>query len=725
MRKIYSMIRLFLGIERIKMLEIEDKISDFITKYEKSINHNLDEEQKRAIAHGEGPLFIMAGPGSGKTEVIVARTLKLLLVDGVEPSSIFLATFTEKAARNMKDRISDRLSRLNANVSVDNLHLGTLHSLCDNIMREFRYDEYHDRRLLDEIEQRFFMHKYLRKHINSIPREFWDDFSFLGRFWSREYGPNTWQKIEAMCTLVNRAIEEDVDLKKLSKSKEPSLETLAEFIKKYDEELNSQRYTDFSHLQVQFLSFLNSKVGEVFIKGSTDRNIHPLRYVLVDEYQDTNPIQEMIYFTLARLIGGNISVVGDDDQALYRFRGGTVECLVNFPNRCRDILGIEPKVVQLMTNYRSVSEITDFCDWLINRVPEMKKPNARAQGKQKMISKRGKATGYQAVLKIMGNDKKEAAEKVAQTIKNMLKSKIVSDPAEIAVLFRSTRESEKYAGPLVEELKNLKIPVYNPRSKSFLKTEEIECMLGALIRILDKDLYVAEKLKGRVSDSIYNWCEKFDELCVEYPKLKKYVDAVHKELKTKKPDEYLQVGICDIFYRVLSLEPFSKWQEDPNRTFRLGQLSSILEAYTTIEGIYSLKVSKTNPGYFSFEMLYHAFYPRFIQFLHTKDLDDPENVDYEIVPGYVQVMTVHQAKGLEFPIVFVDSLDSRSDPEEAAYILEEIYVPFSKNPRKLHDIEDRATQDTVRFYYVAFSRAQNALFLFGDKHQFKSFITER
>ncbi|MEM2900230.1 MAG: UvrD-helicase domain-containing protein, partial [Thermoplasmata archaeon] len=98
------------------MQEIRHQIHDFILKYEKSIGHVLDGEQKKAIVHGKGPLFIMAGPGSGKTEVIVARTLKLILVDGIEPASILLATFTEKAARNMKDRIADRLSRLNAKV---------------------------------------------------------------------------------------------------------------------------------------------------------------------------------------------------------------------------------------------------------------------------------------------------------------------------------------------------------------------------------------------------------------------------------------------------------------------------------------------------------------------------------------------------------------------------------------------------------------------------------
>jgi superfamily I DNA/RNA helicase len=203
--------------------------------------------------------------------------------------------------------------------------------------------------------------------------------------------------------------------------------------------------------------------------------------------------------------------------------------------------------------------------------------------------------------------------------------------------------------------------------------------------------------------------------------LKRYVDEVHKELQKKKPGEILSVGICDIFYRVLSLEPFSVWQEEPDRTFRLGQLSSILEAYTTVEGIDSLRVSK-NAGSFSFEMLYYGFYLRFIQFLHNKALDDPENIDYEIVPGYVQVMTVHQAKGLEFPIVFVDSLDSIFDPEEAAYMLEDLFVPFSKNQRMMNSSMNRATQDLVRFYYVAFSRAKNVLILFGAKKEFDSFI---
>src|SRR5262245_37422822 len=100
---------------------------EFIAAYEAACGNELNADQRRAITHKQGPLFIMAGPGSGKSEVMVARTLKLVLVDGVEPKSIFLTTFTEKAARNLQDRIATRLLAMRYSTSLDDLRVGTLH----------------------------------------------------------------------------------------------------------------------------------------------------------------------------------------------------------------------------------------------------------------------------------------------------------------------------------------------------------------------------------------------------------------------------------------------------------------------------------------------------------------------------------------------------------------------------------------------------------------------
>ena len=150
----------------------------------------------------------------------------------------------------------------------------------------------------------------------------------------------------------------------------------------------------------------------------------------------------------------------------------------------------------------------------------------------------------------------------------------------------------------------------------------------------------------------------------------------------------VNVGLLDFFYRLLSLSPFSIWQEDPEKTYRLGQLSNILEAYVSVEGGHSLKVSTQESGRFSEGWLRGSFYSRLIGFLHRAELDDPEDPDYEIVPGRVQVMTVHQSKGLEFPAVFVIGL------------IEGLM------PTKKGDIEEER-----RICFVGISRAMNLLYL--------------
>jgi len=121
---------------------------------------SFNDPQRKAVLHGEGPLHVTAGPGSGKTEVLICRALKLLLVDGVYPKSIVLTTFTEKAAQNLEERIADRLERLGYGdaVDVNELRTGTLHSLCGDIMQEYRYGDYANVELLDEDAQRLFMY---------------------------------------------------------------------------------------------------------------------------------------------------------------------------------------------------------------------------------------------------------------------------------------------------------------------------------------------------------------------------------------------------------------------------------------------------------------------------------------------------------------------------------------------------------------------------------------
>ena len=315
----------------------------------------LDQKQKEIIEFGDGPLWIIAGPGSGKTEVLVLRCLKLLVVDEITPKSIMITTFTEKAARNIEDRLTSYLDYLSQfddtlrDIEASFLRTGTLHSLCNAIMQEYRYEHYKNYRLLDELEKPLFIyaHSKLVNHKQSNDRyvSLWHHFHYLVDRWnpSSGYLPSRWSRVKAATMLFDRIVEDLIDVDKL-RQKGGAYETLAEAYEDYANGLEKHFRCDFANLQERFIDFLSSPKGALFVDGDGS-NDHPgIKYVLVDEYQDTNPIQEAIYLKLADPAPHNLCVVGDDDQALYRFRGGTVECMVNFDKACQRAWGLDPQM---------------------------------------------------------------------------------------------------------------------------------------------------------------------------------------------------------------------------------------------------------------------------------------------------------------------------------------------------------------------------------------------
>ena len=153
---------------------------------EEKNNFPLDTAQKGAIVYGDGPLLIAAGPGTGKTEVLVARCLKFICCDGVDPGSVMLTTFTEKAAKNLEDRLSEALLFLTnkypkqlIGIDPSSLRIGTLHSLCNDILQEFRYTDYQNLRLLDEMESALLVHRLVVRDIKPLQDELFNQFNYL------------------------------------------------------------------------------------------------------------------------------------------------------------------------------------------------------------------------------------------------------------------------------------------------------------------------------------------------------------------------------------------------------------------------------------------------------------------------------------------------------------------------------------------------------------------
>ena len=439
--------------------------------------------------------------------MLTVLALRLIYVEGdpvqaerVPPESIFITTFTEKAARNLEDRIAQKRAVIVAQrpelaaIDVSKLRIGTLHGLCNDLLQEFRAPNYQNVRLMDEFEQSMFI--YEQSSIVKTPNvltdlPFWTDFQFLfsAREWQPSYGntPNKWNATGALMKLFNRIVEDRVSLAAM-RAKGGSWARLADLYDEYIVALRTEHRCDFSHLQLRFLEFLQSPLGKHFRDGDVAQGHPGIRWMLVDEYQDTNLIQEEIYLTLAQHQPFNVMVVGDDDQAMYRFRGGSVECMVTFDQACQTYLGIEPSAVTsfpMVENFRSHPDVVDFCNKYVAAFPSMKLKGARVPSKPQLVAKGSIGGKYPAVGQLRAPSVAAVAGKFADLVQGLVASGIVKDYSQCCLLLRSTRESPQNASPYVDALRARGIPFYNPRNKAFLDQEEVLGLLGAVFAVID------------------------------------------------------------------------------------------------------------------------------------------------------------------------------------------------------------------------------------------------
>ena len=743
-------------------------LQEMLTVIEQNSGRQLSDKQKAVIAHGTGPLWVIAGPGSGKSEVLVLRCLKLACIDKVNPKSIILTTFTEKAAKNLQDRLAiyksylDKTDQRLRAVDLFQVRIGTLHSLCNDIMQECRYVEYQNYRLLDDIDQALFVYEHSDLAANRPSVEqylpLWKHFHFLvekynpaGYRWRRsvDYLPHRWVRANATVSLFNRIVEDLVDPSQMQ-MEGGIWETLASSYEAYRRNLKENRTCDFAHLQLKFLEFIDSPRGNQFLMGDNSSYSPGINHVLVDEYQDTNPIQEKIYLQLAQRSPHNLCVVGDDDQALYRFRGGTVECMVNFDRACKSAWGTQVKVIPqpLSTNYRSHPEIVNWCDDYILSFLVMTQTGARVPNKPsllpdqhwstKQVSQGTQLGNYPVVSYLPGQNNDEVAARFAEMVRGLLHSGVVNDPSQCVLLLRSTRSLPQSAGPYQRALEQEGFQVYNPRARTFLAQPEIQTILGALVRILDPSQTVLSGMRENVRTTIEGWLQTYLHQAEGNSDFSNYIDQAVNQIQQTPPGKtvvqyggqgttHIPATIQEIFYHMISLEPFATWQQDPERTVRLGKLSEVLESYCALpfrEHVGSsrgnLRTDATGEGLINSGQLRHL-YESFVGLLVSRGLDDPEDEDIICPPGRFPIMTVHQAKGLEFPFVFVAGLGIQGARVGSEHQLEDALRPFQiDSPSSDFGVQERAEQDQIRFFYVAYSRAIYSLVLLTTNSELRN-----
>jgi len=690
----------------------------------------LNNPQKKVIKHDNGPLWIIAGPGSGKTEVLVLRCLKLLLVDLVDPRSVMITTFTEKAGRSLQDRLilyTDHIANAYPsikNVDITQLRVGTLHSLCNDILLEYRFPEYRNFKPMDDLEQLLFIYfnspianttKNLTPKQQKLCRHFKCMFNWKGKIaLNSGHMPNRWARARVVQSLFNRIVEYQLNTNAMIK-KGGIFETLAREFRAYEEGLKESYRVDFAHMQSKFLDFLNKPIGKAFINGGAKPNDPGLVHVLVDEYQDTNPIQAKIYFRLASRKPHNLVVVGDDDQALYRFRGGTVESMIQFDRMCIDNYGLSPERIPLVENYRSHPDIVNWCKDYITSFKTMKQPGARVANKENLIPKSKISGDWPAVQLIVGNSASTLANSFAKTIEEFMSHKIIQDYSDCVLLIHSTRESRKWAGPYAEALRKLDIPIYNPRARNFLEEDEVKLVLGALLTIVDANKNYL-MVPNWIQEKCQEWRDFYNSQINHYKVLGEYVRTAKSTIRNTKSGEYLKSTLQDIFYHIVNQKPFDGWCEDLEKAVRLGYLTSVIDAYSSTPvpdhpGINrgSLRMSKQFDGEISL-MWRSQFYNALVTLMVEQGLNDPEDEEQIYPKGKVPFMTVHQAKGLEFPVVFVARIDEDAEPGPE-HIIEDELNQFREAKVQKSKVDQQAREDMIRFYYVAYSRARYALFL--------------
>ena len=689
----------------------------------------LNADQLAALRHDyTTPLWIIAGPGTGKTHTLIWLVLKRILVDGIPPERIILTTFTRKAAAelesrlllNQKNLIKKGHIRAASNFDVTQLYVGTLHSLCSRILQDERYEPTLRVRLLeDDLSQQFFLRRLRNPLLGQDDAHFWGHFGMARE--DAPFAPNAAQRATHTAVLFNRMTENRVDLAALRATGDADLIALADGYEKYQAQLAQHLRTDQAHLQRHFLNFLDTPAGRAWLgEGFT---------VVVDEYQDTNPIQEEIYFKLVEHCR-DLTVVGDDDQSLYRFRGATVESLIDFDRVCKAYLGKAPKALYLHENRRSHPAIVHWVNRFIEHHPDMHdgKVSVRAPRKPSLTPASDITGRYPVIMAIAERDAPRTAPKVARIIRELKEDGLIEDYSQIAILASSTRETSQCIGTYTRILRDSEIPIYNPRNRAAHKELRFRELLGALTYLLDpQGTYEDMHLPRGVPDYVDKARDAYTKLTADgsFRGLESYVhrsiNAIrHARFDPTKRDNYLvrhggrRVTTSGLLYKLLGHEPFATDLTHSDVAERLKMLNLVLSDYESLYSDGMLRLAQFPSGESSIHSwTLHNFYSVFVEGVHD-GVNDPEDEEISIQEGMVNVMTIHQAKGLEFEVVFVLRPDQNTRPG-ATHVLEDVLDPFARRrvkPRR-RSREQRAAEDCVRMYFVAYSRARRLLILTG------------
>lgn len=605
------------------------------------IFQNLNDDQKAAVQHINGPLLIVAGAGSGKTKVITSRIAYLLSI-GKSPDEILALTFTNKAAQEMKERIASLVEPEKAT----KIWAGTFHSIFARILRkESHLINYTPNFSIYDQEDSLSAIKSVMSNIGIN---------------IQQVNPNFVQ------SRISSAKNRFIDIYQFERSAEsPSEKIIAKIYIEYDAYLKKNNAMDFDDLLVNMIKLLDNN------KDCLNYYQNKFKYILVDEYQDTNRAQYLIIKLLAKS-HQNICVVGDDAQSIYRWRGADIHNILDFQKDYP-----YSKIIKLEQNYRSTKTILNAADSIIK--------NNRNQLAKKIWT--NNPDGDKIELYSTFSDYEEANKAAEYILKEKNNGRKYGD---IAVFYRTNAQSLLFENAL----RSNQIPYLIIGSLSFYKRKEIKDVLSYFRLIInpnDNEAFlrvINEPPRGIGLTSLRNIKQYALDNNLSFLESCKYainINDLQKKAQVSALEFYNLIN--EYKYLVEKQSSFTQLYEFITKTGYINLLKELQtdESYDRIQNIEQL-LTDIQRFYENNENSNLSDYLQQISL--TSDIDNKD-----LSNDRVSLMTIHSAKGLEFPVVIITGLEQGLFPLERA------------------DMHYEEKEEERRLFYVAITRAKEKIYL--------------
>ena len=629
-------------------------------------------EQNRAINHSTGHLRIIACPGSGKTEVVSNRVARLIET-GVDPRTIVAFTFTEKAAEELKTRVRTILDKISPErADFGDMFIGTIHSFCFFMLKEID-PTYRSFDVLDDPKRVAFISK---------GQNFYSKLKLVGL--QKHHGLRFYDTISKFLKGADIVMTEDIDPAKLSDRR------FAECYHAYRSLLEEEKYFDFSSIMHRFVETVRTDPLKLKELGSR------VKHIIVDEYQDVNRIQEMLVEILSKG-ADSVCVVGDDDQNIYHWRGSDVGIIRTFNNRYRRY---KVSDVHIDVNFRSTGAIIHTARNFIEHNKERLSKN--------MMSSKYLTRKYEEgdLFYRHFTDDGEEFGFILNKIRKLNGTDFIdkhNNPfalsySDFAILVRTNEDASR----IVDFLDNHDIPCISHSGTSIFERPVTQLAMDCIGYIFSTRGYSVEEtpqLEGLKSQyaSIFNkkqfpqadprsFSSKLNLIKVEGGKL------LAKESKGK--DYFGDLGLQGYFYKILNAMGAEKFDFGDVFHYNLAALSAAISDYESVW--VRLRASEVE-GFFYFVYAFARGY--YAESAHS----DPSLINA------VHVLTIHKAKGLEFPVVFIPNFEKKQRHRS-----DETFVDS-----KLYDFTKYAgtEEDERRVYYTAMTRSEKYLFITGSNEQ--------